>query len=203
MYFAERADGEVEQRVAIKVIGQRRLEPAFVDRFLRERQILATLSHPGIARLLDAGHTGDGQPYLAMEYVDGVPIDAYAARLDLRGKLALFLKACEAVSYAHRNLIIHRDLKPSNMLVDSSGELKLLDFGIAKILDDDDWIETLTQERVLTPAFASPEQVRGTAQATTSDVYSLGAVLYQTAYRPISSRAFRRRASRPSNWPSA
>jgi tetratricopeptide (TPR) repeat protein len=178
VYYAERADGEVEQRVAIKVIGQRRLEPAFVDRFLRERQILATLHHPGIARLLDVGHTGDGQPYLAMEYVDGVPIDVYAASLDLRGKLALFLQACEAVSYAHRNLIIHRDLKPSNMLVESCGELKLLDFGIAKILDDA-IDRTLTQERALTPAFASPEQVRGAAQATTSDVYSLGAVLYQ------------------------
>ena len=177
VYLAERVDGEVEQCVAIKVVGQRRFEPAFVDRFLRERQILATLNHPGIARLFDAGHTGDGQPYLAMEYIDGVRIDAYASRIDLRGKLTLFLKACEAVSYAHRNLIIHRDLKPSNMLVDRTGELKLLDFGIAKILGEttDD---TLTQERILTPAFASPEQVRGAAQATTSDVYSLGAVLY-------------------------
>ncbi|MGO9260650.1 MAG: protein kinase domain-containing protein [Bryobacteraceae bacterium] len=178
VYLAERADGEVEQRVAIKIIGQHRFEPAFVDRFLRERQILATLSHPGIARLLDAGRTGDGQPYLAMEYVDGVPIDAYASKLDLRGKLALFLKTCEAVSYAHRNLIIHRDLKPSNILVESSGELKLLDFGIARMLDAS-MDRTLTQERILTPAFASPEQVRGTAEATTSDIYSLGAVLYQ------------------------
>lgn len=178
VYLAERADGEVEQRVAIKFIGHRRHEPAFVDRFLRERQILATLSHPGIARLLDVGHTSDGQPYLAMEYVDGLPIDTYAAKLDLRGKLALFLKACEAVSYAHRNLIIHRDLKPSNILVESSGEVKLLDFGIAKFLDAT-LDQTLTQERILTPAFASPEQVRGTAQATTSDVYSLGAVLFK------------------------
>jgi serine/threonine protein kinase len=177
VYLAERADGEIQQRVAIKFIGNRRHEPAFVDRFLRERQILATLSHPGIARLLDVGHTADGQPYLAMEHVEGLPIDTYAAKLDLRGKLALFLKACEAVSYAHRNLVIHRDLKPSNMLVESSGELKLLDFGIAKILDAT-LDQTLTQERILTPAFASPEQVRGTAQATTSDVYSLGAVLY-------------------------
>ncbi len=178
VYFAERADGEVEQRVAIKVIGKWRLEPAFVDRFLRERQILATLNHPGIARLLDVGHTSDGQPYLAMEYVDGVPIDDYAATLDLRRKLTLFLQACEAVAYAHRNLIIHRDLKPSNILVNSSGELKLLDFGIAKILDAT-IDQALTQERALTPAFASPEQVRGAAQATTTDVYSLGAVLYK------------------------
>jgi len=177
VYLAERADGQVEQQVAIKFIGYRRHEPAFVGRFLRERQILATLSHPGIARLLDVGHTADGQPYLAMEYVEGLPIDIYAAKIDLRGKLALFLKACAAVSYAHRNLIIHRDLKPSNILVESSGELKLLDFGIAKILDAT-LDQTLTQERILTPAFASPEQVRGTAQATTSDIYSLGAVLY-------------------------
>jgi len=177
VYLAERADGEVEQRVAIKVIGQRRLEPGFVDRFLRERQILATLNHPGIARLLDAGHTSDGQPYLAMDYVDGLPIDTYSAGLDLRAKLSLFLKACEAVSYAHRNLIIHRDLKPSNILVENSGEVKLLDFGIARMLDAG-MDQTLTEERALTPAFASPEQVRGTAQTTTSDVYSLGAVLY-------------------------
>ena len=197
VYLAERADGEVEQRVAIKLIGPRRSEPTFVDRFLRERQILATLSHPAIARLLDVGRTDDGQPYLAMEYVDGVPIDAYAAKLDLRGKLALFLKACEAVSYAHRNLVIHRDLKPSNILVETSGELKLLDFGIARMLDAT-MDQTVTQERILTPAFASPEQVRGTAQATASDIYSLGAVLYLllTGQSP---HTISTRASRPSN----
>ena len=109
--------------------------PAFHERFLRERRILASLNHPGIARLLDAGHTADGQPYLVMEFIDGVAIDTYCAQLDLRGILKLFLAVCEAVSYAHRNLIVHRDLKPSNILVDSAGHPKLLDFGIAKILD--------------------------------------------------------------------
>ncbi len=135
VYLAERTDGEVEQRVAIKVVRSSADPPAFHERFLRERRILASLNHPGIARLLDAGHTADGQPYLVMEFIDGVTIDTYCAQLDLRGILKLFLPVCEAVSYAHRNLIIHRDLKPSNILVDSAGRPKLLDFGIAKILD--------------------------------------------------------------------
>ncbi len=135
VYLAERIDGEVEQRVAIKVVRSGADLPAFQERFLRERHILASLNHPGIARLLDAGHTADGQPYLVMEFIDGVAIDTYCAQLDLRGILKLFLAVCEAVSYAHRNLIIHRDLKPSNILVDAAGRPKLLDFGIAKILD--------------------------------------------------------------------
>jgi serine/threonine protein kinase len=178
VYLAERADGEVEQRVAIKFLRYYSGEPTFRDRFLRERQILAALNHPGIARLLDAGHTSDAQPYLVMEYIDGQPIDVYAARCDLRAKLRLFLRVCEAVSYAHRNLIIHRDLKPSNILVDSSGAPKLLDFGIAKILDDAA-DQTGTRDLLLTPEYASPEQVRGTAHAVTSDIYSLGAILYK------------------------
>ncbi|MBZ5624584.1 MAG: protein kinase [Acidobacteriia bacterium] len=177
VYLARRADGEVEQSVAIKLLRYGGDEPAFRSRFLRERQILANLSHPGIARLLDAGHTSAGQPYLAMEHIDGTPIDVYAGKLDLRAKLALFIEVCDAVGYAHRNLIIHRDLKPSNILVDKAGRPKLLDFGIAKILDASQ-DETQTRERVLTPNFASPEQVRGMRQAVTSDIYSLGAVLY-------------------------
>jgi tetratricopeptide (TPR) repeat protein len=178
VYLAERADGEVEQRVAIKLLRHAREEPAFIERFLQERQILATLNHPGIARLLDAGRSGDGRPYLAMEYVDGTPIDAFAESLDLPGKLGLFLRLCDAVSYAHRNLVIHRDIKPSNILVDSSGNPKLLDFGIAKIVDaaaD----QTATRERLMTPEYASPEQVRGLARSTATDLYSLGAVLYK------------------------
>ena len=178
VYLAERADGEVEHRVAIKLLRFGGREGAFRDRFLRERQILATLNHPGIARLLDAGHTNDGQPYLVMDYIDGIPIDVYAASLDLRGKLVLFLKVCDAVSYAHRNLILHRDIKPSNILVDAAGEPKLLDFGIAKMMDEPAG-QTLTHERLLTPEYASPEQVRGAPQATASDIYSLGAVLYK------------------------
>jgi tetratricopeptide (TPR) repeat protein len=178
VYLAERDDGEVEQRAAIKFLRFGGDGPGFRERFLRERQILATLNHPGIARLLDAGHTAEGQPYLVMEYVEGEPIDVYAGRLDLPGRLNLFLQVCDAVSYAHRNLIVHRDLKPSNILVEASGHPKLLDFGIAKILDaavD----ETQTRDCLLTPGYASPEQVRGAANTTATDIYSLGAVLYK------------------------
>ena len=176
VYLAERADGEIDQRVAIKFLRAGAHPPSFRERFLRERQILALLNHPGIARLLDAGHNED-RPYLVMEYVDGTRIDEYAAGLDPRAVLALILRVAEAVSYAHRNLIIHRDLKPSNILVDASGQPKLLDFGIARLLDAPE--ETRTLDRVLTPEYASPEQMRGAAQATTTDVYSLGAVLYR------------------------
>ena len=176
VYLAERVDGELKQRVAIKFLRTGAEPPFFRERFLRERQILASLNHPGIARLLDAGHTG-GHPYLVMEYVDGIRVDQYAAGLDARQVLALVVRVAEAVSYAHRNLVIHRDLKPSNILVDGAGQPKLLDFGIAKILDASE--ETRTMERMMTPEYASPEQLRGDAQATTTDVYSLGAVLYR------------------------
>lgn len=175
VYLAERIDGEVEQRVAIKVVRSRADLPAFHERFLRERRILASLNHPGIARLLDAGHTVDGQPYLVMEFIDGVAIDTYCAPLDLRAILKLFLAVCEAVSYAHRNLIIHRDLKPSNILVDTASHPRLLDFGIARILDASE--DTPTLVRILTPEYASPEQMRGEAHSTATDIYSLGAVL--------------------------
>ena len=177
VYLARRADGEVEQQVAIKVVRGGPGLPGFQRRFLEERRILASLNHPGIARLLDAGHTGDGKPYLVMEYIDGVAIDAYCSKLDLRSTLNLFLLVSEAVSYAHRNLIIHRDLKPSNILIDPSGQPKLLDFGIAKIVDDAEATRTLI--RVLTPEYASPEQMRGEARSTATDIYSLGAVLYK------------------------
>lgn len=177
VYLARRADGEVEQQVAIKVVRAGPDLAAFQERFLDERQILATLNHPGIARLLDAGHTGDGEPYLVMEYIDGVPIDAYSSKLDVYSILNLFLLVCDAVSYAHRNLIVHRDLKPSNILIDAAGQPKLLDFGIAKIVDDAETTKTLV--RVLTPEYASPEQMRGEARSTATDIYSLGAVLYK------------------------
>lgn len=178
VFLAQRTDGEVEQRVAIKFVRNVAQQPAMRDRFLRERQILASLSHPGIARLFDAGHTPTGQPYIVMEYIEGSPIDAYSADLDLRGKLNLFLGVSDAVSYAHRNLVIHRDLKPANILVEAGGQPKLLDFGIAKIVDEATNGE-LTKDRLLTPDYASPEQVRGAAQTTATDVYSLGAVLYR------------------------
>jgi serine/threonine protein kinase/tetratricopeptide (TPR) repeat protein len=174
VYLAERADGEVEQQVAIKFLRAGSDLPSFRARFLKERQILASLNHAGIARLLDAGHSS-GQPYLVMEYVDGIRIDQYVAGQETAEILELFLRVCDAVSYAHRNLIIHRDLKPSNVLVDAAGQPKLLDFGIAKILDAPE--ETRTLDRLLTPEYSSPEQLRGEAQATSTDIYSLGAVL--------------------------
>jgi tetratricopeptide (TPR) repeat protein/predicted Ser/Thr protein kinase len=178
VYLAERADGELHHSVAIKLLRFGADELSFHDRFLRERQILASLNHPGIAKLLDVGRTNDGQPYLVMEYIDGKPIDVYAERVDLREKITLFLQVCEAVSYAHRNLIVHRDLKPSNILVDASGRPKLLDFGIAKILNAAQ-DQTQTRDRLLTPEYASPEHIRGDAQTAAADVYSLGAVLYK------------------------
>ncbi|MCC6368023.1 MAG: serine/threonine protein kinase [Bryobacterales bacterium] len=176
VYLADREDGEVSQRVAIKFLGLTAGFPEMRGHFRQERQILASLAHPGIARLLDAGHTG-GQPYLVMEYIEGTHIDEYARKLDTRAILNLFLAICDAVSYAHRNLIIHRDLKPSNILIDSAGCPKLLDFGIAKILNESE--ETRASQRILTPEYASPEQALGGAQGTATDIYSLGAVLYR------------------------
>ena len=178
VFLAERADGQLEQRVAIKLLRHGVPTSSFRSRFLQERQILAGLQHPGIARLLDVGEMSEGSPYLVLEYIDGLPIDVYSRKLDLPGKLRLFLLVCDAVSYAHRNLIIHRDIKPSNILVDATGQPKLLDFGIAKILAAATG-QTRTRERLLTPDYASPEQVRGAVQTTATDVYSLGAVLYQ------------------------
>jgi tetratricopeptide (TPR) repeat protein len=178
VYLAERRDGEIEHKVAIKLLRADADRPEWRQRFLRERQLLAYLSHPAIARLLDVGHTEDNRPYLVMEYVEGVPIDEYAAFLGLRAQLNLFLLVCDGVSHAHRHLIVHRDLKPSNILVDSHGHPKLLDFGIAKLLDTETE-ETSTVERLMTPNYASPEQLRGDIQTTATDIYSLGAVLYK------------------------
>jgi tetratricopeptide (TPR) repeat protein len=177
VYLAERADGEVTQQVAVKLLRPGSDDPQFRTRFLSERQILAGLSHPRIARLLDAGHRADGQPYLVMEHVDGETIDVYADKLSVRQKVALFVKVCSAVSYLHRNLIVHRDLKPQNIMVTADGEPKLLDFGIAKMLESAD--TTVTAMRILTPDYASPEQVTGDAITTAADIYSLGAVLYK------------------------
>jgi tetratricopeptide (TPR) repeat protein len=178
VYLAQRSDGEIEQQVAIKLLRADSLRPAWRERFLRERQLQANLNHPAVLNVRDAGHTADGRPYLVMEYVDGAAIDDFSAPLPLEDKLRLFLRVCDGVSYAHRHLIIHRDLKPSNILVDTSGQPKILDFGIAKILDESAAL-TQTSDRLLTPDYASPEQLRGTAQSTATDVYSLGAVLYK------------------------
>src|SRR5277367_2919899 len=177
VYLAERIDGEIQQSVAVKLLRADDHRPAFRKRFLRERQFLASLNHPSIAHVIDAGHTDDGRPYLVMEYVDGVPIDVYCGSISLRDQLTLFQRVCDGVAHAHRHLIIHRDLKPSNILVDAAGQPKLLDFGIAKLLETRD--VTHTVERMLTPGYASPEQLNGSAQSTATDVYSLGAVLYK------------------------
>jgi tetratricopeptide (TPR) repeat protein/tRNA A-37 threonylcarbamoyl transferase component Bud32 len=178
VYLAERADGEIQQQVAIKMLRIGADQASWQERFLRERQLLAYLNHPSVARLLDAGRAEQGRPYLVMEYVDGLPIDSSAQGKSLREQLMLFLKICDGVAHAHRHLIIHRDLKPSNILVDRSGQPKLLDFGIAKLLDEAGH-QTKTAELLLTPSYASPEQVRGGVQTTATDVYSLGAVLYK------------------------
>lgn len=181
VFRAERADGQYEQQAAIKL-----LNPAFVAgqggaRLAAERQILARLEHPHIARLLDGGSTDDGAPYLVMEYVDGTPIDAYcnAKGLDTAARLRLFQQVCGAVDYAHRNLVVHRDLKPANILVDREGQPKLLDFGIAKLVEGAEAKLTAAHQRVLTPTHASPEQIRGEPVTTSTDVYALGVLLYE------------------------
>lgn len=193
VYLAARADEQFDQQVALKLIGSSLPGSALTRRFRAERQILAHLNHPNIARLLDGGASSDGVPYLAMEYVDGIRIDTYCERerLGVPERLRLFQQVCAAVQYAHQNLIVHRDIKPSNILVTPDGTPKLLDFGIAKLLDPQqtggsDGL-TRIQERVLTPEHASPEQLRGDPVGTVSDVYSLGVLLYEllTGVRPF------------------
>jgi non-specific serine/threonine protein kinase/serine/threonine-protein kinase len=179
VYLAVREDDELPARVALKVIQDWSSE-GLLERFRGERRILAGLIHPYIARLLDAGKLDDGRPYFVMEYVDGQTIDEYAAKLDQAAILELFLKVCSAVQFAHQNLVIHRDIKPGNILVTATGEPRLLDFGIAKLLTGDG-AANVTQpfERMLTPVGASPEQTRGEAVTVASDVYSLGVLLYR------------------------
>lgn len=194
VYRAERADGTFDKQVAIKLIQGARSTDYFLSRFQNERQILATLDHPNIARLLDGGSTEEGLPYLVMEYIEGLPIDEFCIQKnrDPRERLELFRTVCSAVQFAHQNLVVHRDLKPSNILVTSEGVPKLLDFGIAKILNpadrEDSAQQTMTLMRMLTPDYASPEQVRNEPISTASDVYSLGVILYvlltgQSPYR--------------------
>lgn len=177
IYLAARTD-DFEKRVAVKIIKRGMDSDAILRRFRNERQILANLEHPNIAHLIDGGTTGDGLPFFVMEYVEGVTVDEYCRTKNLNEteRLALFRKICAAVSFAHQKLIVHRDLKPSNILVTTGGEPKLLDFGIAKLLDSTD-DATKTEARVLTPAYASPEQTRGEIVGTSSDVYSLGVIL--------------------------
>lgn len=180
VYRAARADGQYEKQVAIKLVRGGYDSAAVLDRFRHERQILASLDHPNIARLLDGGTTDDGLPYLVMELIEGTRIDDYceARDLNVNERLQLFLQVCSAVQYAHQRLVIHRDIKPGNILVTKEGVPKLLDFGIAKILDSSAGAEA-TIAGPLTPEYASPEQVRGETITTATDVYSLGVVLYQ------------------------
>jgi serine/threonine-protein kinase len=191
VWLAERTDRIVKRPVALKLPHEATPGVRLEERSTRERDILAALSHPHIARLYDAGVTEDGQPYLALEYVDGQPIGAYcdAHRLDVAQRLALFLQVLDAVQYAHARLVVHRDLKPSNILVDAEGQVHLLDFGIAKLLDEGRSVESeLTQAAgcLLTPHYASPEQISGAPLTTATDAYSLGVILYEliTGQRP-------------------
>lgn len=188
VFAAEREDGAYAQQVAIKVLRYGLHDDAERARFVRERAILARLEHPGIARLLDGGFTAQGVPWFALEYVDGRPLTDHCdeRRLDVAARLRLFADVCAAVDYAHRNLVVHRDLKPSNILVRGDGTLKLLDFGIARLLDDGGSEATRTEARLLTPAYAAPEQRDGGAVTTATDVYALGVLLHEllTGSRP-------------------
>ena len=195
VYLAERNDGKFEQKVALKLLKREMNTSALRNRFRQEREILASLEHPNIARLLDAGTTDDNIPFLAMEYVEGVPIDDYCNRrnLDLTARLDLFRTVCATVNFAHRNLIVHRDLKPSNILVNEEGSPKLLDFGISKILSNDLQnadSATITRLGVMTPSYASPEQLRNESVTTATDIYSLGVILYEllSGHRPFETK---------------
>ncbi|MEZ5290812.1 MAG: protein kinase [Vicinamibacterales bacterium] len=200
VHLAVRDDDAFQKRVALKILKRGMDTEAIVRRFRTERQILAGLDHPNIARLFDGGTTADGRPYLVMEYVEGAPLVEYAdARsLDVAARLELFVQVCAAVQHAHQNLVIHRDLKPANVLVTSDGVPKLLDFGIAKLLNPEMAGHTLAPTapglQMMTPEYASPEQVRGDTVTTASDVYSLGVLLYEflTGRQPyrLTSRAF-------------
>ena len=181
VFLARRDDEAYESQVAIKLVRIERNNEWAHKRFLEERQILAKLNHPNIATLLDGGTTDQGQPYVVMQYIRGENLTSYCHKhkLGLKSKHLLFIKICQAISYAHKNLVIHRDIKPSNILVDAEGEPKLLDFGIAKIINDDFKAGDITQMGVMTPAYASPEQIRGESISTASDIYSLGVLLYE------------------------
>jgi eukaryotic-like serine/threonine-protein kinase len=185
VWLAQRSDGQYTGRAAVKLLNLSLLGPAGTERFKREGSALARLTHPNIARLIDAGVTSEGQPYLVLEYVEGQPIDRWceASALDVRSRVRLFLQVLDAVAHAHSKLILHRDLKPPNILVTAQGQVKLLDFGIAKLMDEEQLrspAAALTQfpGRAFTPEYAAPEQVEGAEVTTATDVYALGVLLY-------------------------
>jgi serine/threonine-protein kinase len=194
VYLAARDDDEFQRRVAIKVIRRGMATEDTLNRFRSERQILASIDHPNIARLLDGGSTDDGLPYFVMEYIEGEPLHTFcdSSRMGIEARIRLFRQICEAVRVAHQNLVVHRDLKPGNILVTAEGVPKLLDFGIAKLLNpelsSDTREPTMLELRVMTPEYASPEQMQGRTVTTASDVYSLGVMLYEllTGHRPYS-----------------
>ncbi len=195
VYLATRTDGKFEQQVALKLLKREMNTAAIRRRFEQERNILASLEHPNIARLLNAGTTDDRIPYIAMEYVEGLAIDDYCNqhKLNLNERLDLFREVCSAVDFAHRNLIVHRDLKPSNILVTKDGSTKLLDFGISKILSEEIEIAdsaTITKLGVMTPSYASPEQIQSKSVTTATDIYSLGVILYELlcGHRPFETK---------------
>ena len=186
VFLAERSDGLFEQKVALKIIKPGLSTIPIIRRFQQERQVLANLQHSSIAKLFDGGVTEDKRPFFTMEYVDGIPIDQYCddEKLPIKKRLELFIKVCEAVQYAHNNLVIHRDLKPSNILIQKDGSIKLLDFGISKVLsaegeNHDMPTVTQTEMNLLTPEYSSPEQFRRKNISVSTDVYSLGLILYR------------------------
>src|SRR5580692_1168432 len=178
VYLVERMVGGAIQRSALKVLAPHSAGSFFVERFHREQHILASLDHPNITRMLDGGLTDDGQPYLVMEYVDGVHLDVYCDehKLSITERIEIFLHVCDAVAYAHRNLVVHLDLKPSNILVAKDGTVKLLDFGTSKLIQPDSQFTTTV---MATPAYASPEQLRNEAVTTSCDIYALGGILFE------------------------
>ncbi len=195
VYLAERADGKFEQKVALKLLKREMNTAALRRRFQHEREILAELEHPNIARLLDAGTTKDNIPFIALEYVEGLPINVYCNQndLDITQRLDLFREVCLAIDFAHRNLVVHRDLKPSNILVNESGAPKLLDFGISKFISDDFEnadLATITELGVMTPSYASPEQIQRKSVTTATDIYSLGVILFELlcGHRPFETK---------------
>ena len=194
VYLAERLNSDFKQKVALKIIRRGMDSDAILKRFATERRILSTLKHPNIAPLLDGGISSEGLPFFVMEFVEGLPLNQFCAEknLDLEARLKIFRQICSAVDYAHKNLIVHRDLKPSNVIVTEDGTPKLLDFGIAKVLENEDseTTVTMTREKIFTPEYASPEQITGKNVTTATDVYSLGVILYEilSGHRPFETR---------------